>query len=483
MRSSVRTPAASLRQLCALLACAAAAALGWPAASGAAASTVPVSAMNGWSLHGLSSADLDAQLALMESEGVAEVRIDASWQSIQLAAPGSHGSGYSFGSEDAVVAALARHHIRWLPIIDYSAPWAASIPGDWRSPPASDAQYAAFAAAVAARYGPGGSFWAQNPQLPDEPVQTYEIWNEENATYYWDTGPDPAAYARLYVAARSAIRAVDPQAQVAIGGLTNPQQGMSALAFLDGMFQAVPGLAGEVDAVAIHPYASTASGTVQFVVEVRDLLDSVGAGAAPIEATEFGWQTGSATVEATRAASMAAVAQALGNSNCGIGLLAPYDWMDPSYISGGDWGLAGSDGVRPAGTAWFSGLADAAAGIREQLCPDVAPPAVSPPTTPAPTTATSPSAPSPPAAAAAPTPAPAAERPTSIVPTAAPPATTTAKAKSRARATGKPTKKPAKKKPRDVKKKLRRAKKKLHRTASKPRPKAKKHRAAARRRR
>jgi hypothetical protein len=338
----------------------------------AAVSGEPISAVNGWSLYGLSSSDLNTQLASMEAEGVGVLRFDASWSSIQLAAPGASGPVYHFSNEDTEVAALATHHIQWLPIIDYSAPWAATTVGDWRSPPASDAEFASFAAAIAARYGPGGTFWAQYPQLPYEPVSTFEIWNEENADYYWDTGPDPAAYGQLYLAARQAIHAVDGSAQVMIGGLTNPQQGISALSFLTQMFQDVPGLAGNVDAVGLHPYAANAAGVVSSVVAVRDLLDSVGESAVPIDVTEFGWQTGSPAVEQQRAANMNAVALALGNSNCGIGMLAPYDWMDPSYISNGDWGLAGSSGIRPAGASWFAGLTSAADSPQTQGCPATA---------------------------------------------------------------------------------------------------------------
>ncbi|HEX4010903.1 MAG TPA: hypothetical protein VHX62_12880 [Solirubrobacteraceae bacterium] len=348
----------------------------------------PISAMNGWSLYGLSLPDLNTQLASMEVEGVGVLRFDASWSSIQLAAPGASGSVDHLSSEDAEVAALATHHIRWLPIIDYSAPWAATTVGDWRSPPASDAQFGSFAAAIAARYGPDGTFWAQYPQLPYEPVSTFEIWNEENADYYWDTGPDPAAYGQLYLAARQAIHAVDAGAQVMIGGLTDPQQGISALAFLTQMFQDVPGLAGNVDAVGLHPYAANAAGVVGFVVAVRDLLDSVGESAAPIDVTEFGWQTGSAAVEQQRAANMNAVALALGNSNCGIGMLAPYDWMDPSYISGGDWGLTGSSGIRAAGVSWFAALSSAAASPQTQPCPAIAAPPSTPGATPPPPAAT-----------------------------------------------------------------------------------------------
>jgi hypothetical protein len=48
--------------------------------------------------------------------------------------------------------------LRWQPVLGYSAKWASQIPGDEHAPPASTADYAAFAGAFAARYGEGGVF-------------------------------------------------------------------------------------------------------------------------------------------------------------------------------------------------------------------------------------------------------------------------------------------------------------------------------------
>jgi hypothetical protein len=333
------------------------------------AGTAAVSGMNGWSLHGLSWPDLNSQLDDMESQGVKVLRVDASWSSLEPNAPGANGPVYDFSGEDAEVYAIASHHMRWLPILDYSAPWAAGNPGDWRSPPADNAQFASYAAAVAARYGVGGSFWAQYPQLPYEPVHMYEVWNEENGDYFWDSGVDPAAYAHLYLTTRSALHAVDPAAQVIVGGLTNPQGGLSALQFISDMYHDVPSLTGNVDGIGVHPYAWNAAAVVDDVVEVRELLDSFGESAVPLEITEFGWRTGDSAAEQQRATMMADVAGQLANSNCGIGLLAPYDWTDPSYITDRDWGLAGDNGMRPAGSAWFAGLGAAASVARVQLCP------------------------------------------------------------------------------------------------------------------
>ena len=55
-------------------------------ASAQAAPTPTISAMNGWSLHGLSPAQLNTQLAIMAGDGVQVLRDDASWSSIEASA-------------------------------------------------------------------------------------------------------------------------------------------------------------------------------------------------------------------------------------------------------------------------------------------------------------------------------------------------------------------------------------------------------------
>jgi hypothetical protein len=326
--------------------------------AGGGTSAPATSAMNGWSLYGLTPAQLDAQLAAMQSQRVRVLRSDATWGSLQPQAPVPGRPGYDFSRQDAQVAALAAHHITWLPILDYSAPWAARRPGDWRSPPADPASFAAYAGAVAARYGVGGSFWTDHPSLPNLPVRSYEVWNEENGTYFWDTGPDPAAYARLYLAAHAAIHRLDPGARVAVGGLiASPAQGIDAARYLAEMVADVPALRGRLDAVGLHPYADSATGVVAGVVSLRRELDGLGDRAIPIEVTEFGWRTGPTSLESRRATMMRAVATSLGRSDCGVSLLAPYTWETPAGTAqDGDWGLVGTTGLRPAGRAWFAAL-------------------------------------------------------------------------------------------------------------------------------
>jgi hypothetical protein len=329
---------------------------------------IAVSAMNGWALQSLSPARFDAALSTMSTEGVRLLRIDATWGLIEPNAPRGGKPTYRFAEFDAEVGALARHHIGWLPILDYSAPWAASRRGDWRSPPANDYPFAAYAAEIAKRYGVAGSFWSEHPSLPYEPVRILEVWNEENSDYFWDTGPSPARYARLYLAARSAIHRVDPNAQVMIGGLTNPQEGINAETYLKAMFQDVPAVHGNVDAVGLHPYASNGAAVVSLVRSFRALLDGLGEHSTPIDVTEFGAQSGDVEQEQERAQMMDVVATELSKSDCNIGLLAPYDWLNPPGAPGGDWGLADLRGIRPAGYSWFAGVKAAVASTPTAAC-------------------------------------------------------------------------------------------------------------------
>ena len=299
----------------------------------------------------------------MQASGVQLVRYDASWGSGEPSPPTANGPGYQFTQLDTLVSELASHDMTWLPIIDYSAPWDESIAGNPFSPPAADAPYAAYAQAIAARYGDRGSFWTANPQLPYRPVQTFEVWNEENTSMFWGAS-DPARYALLYMQTRAAIHAVDPSAQVVVGGLLEILPG-AASQYVQAMFRAQPSLHGNVDGFALHPYGPNAAGVLSNVSAFRRTLDALGEAAAPIDVTEFGW--GSGAGEGWRATQMHAVAVGLANSDCGIGEISPYIWYEQPGDSA-DYSIGTLSGLLPSGQAWFSGLSAAARAPEQHLC-------------------------------------------------------------------------------------------------------------------
>jgi polysaccharide biosynthesis protein PslG len=314
----------------------------------------------------------DSQLRALRATGAMIARTDALWEAAEPTPPVGGIHHYDWSFDDTIAAALARHDLRWIPIIDYSAPWAQSVPGVDHSPPSSAADYAAYAGALAARYGAGGSFWGAHPELPSDPVQTLEIWNEPDNPTFWSPRVDPARYADLYVRARDAIAAADPSARVIVGGLTNVP------AFLPAMLQARPDLRGHIDGVAVHPYGANPLGVVGNVAKARQVLGSTGLGAVPLYVTEFGWTAHPTSShnwlpERLRPRYISQTIASLGHIDCGVAAAILYTWVTPERDpdNGQDWfGIRSPSGAgTPDSAAFASGLRRAAQfGAPIHLC-------------------------------------------------------------------------------------------------------------------
>jgi len=307
---------------------------------------------------------IDAQLAALQATGATVARSDALWEATEPAAPVNGVHRYDWAFDDTIAAALTRHGLRWLPIIDYSAPWAQSIAGSDHSPPTSAADFAAYAGAFAARYGAGGSFWSARPELTGDPVDTFEIWNEPDSPNFWAPTPDPARYADLYRAARDAILTADPSGRVIVGGLSNPG------AFLPALLAAAPDLRGLIDGVGIHPYAPTSGGVLSTVGRARATLVALGLASVPLYVTEFGWPTLPAHSQdwapaRLRPRYIRRTISALGHTNCGVAMTVLYTWVTPEHDPADreDWfGIHSPAGTDTADTrALTTGLRAAAA--------------------------------------------------------------------------------------------------------------------------
>jgi hypothetical protein len=316
-------------------------------------------------------AQIDTQLAAVKATGATVARSDAFWEAAEPHAPVNGRHRYDWSFDDQVAGSLAAHGLTWLPIIDYTAPWAQSVAGQDHSPPRSLADYAAYAGAFAARYGSGGAFWRAHPDLTPAPVTAIEIWNEPDNPEFWVPDPDAAAYARLYLEARAAIDDANPAIRVLVGGLTN------ASVFLPAMVRAEPALRGHVDGVALHPYGNPAV-VLARIRGARAALVSVGMGAVPLYVTEFGWTTQPPAAinhapASRRPADIQAVLQALGHLDCGLAATLLYTWVTPERdaTDGQDWyGIA--DPADPS--AATPDTQAFAAGLRAAAAPDAAPP-------------------------------------------------------------------------------------------------------------
>lgn len=278
----------------------------------------------------------DRSFAAMRAGGLTYVRSDASWNGVEPEAPVEGVRQYQWAALDARVADLAEHGLRWYPMIGYSAPWAASVPGDLFSPPSSDVDFASYAAAVARRYGPGGEFWFEHPEVPAQPVTTFEIWNEPNSRQFW-RGPTatPRRYIDLYVAARQAIHAVIPGARVVTGGLLDA--GGNAGGWFRQMVRSRPGAKRLIDAVGWHPYTGAADDQIKTLTRARENLRKLGLRRTPIEVTEAGWTGVDAQL---RGKELRRLTARLPRAGLRVTRLIPYAWD-----GGEDWTIANPDGT------------------------------------------------------------------------------------------------------------------------------------------
>jgi hypothetical protein len=310
------------------------------------------------------SSGWNTDLSAMASGGLSLARIDARWQNVEPNPPTGSGHNYNWSMYDGIVQGLAQHGIRWLPIVAYSTTWSGETPGDPGSAvaPSHIPDFAAYAAALAHRYGPGGSFWTSHPSLTPLPVTDYEIWNEENSVVFWPQQADNAeAYADLYMAARSAIKGAEPQARVLVGGLAldNPPQVTDEIDFVRRMYAHRPDLAGNVDGVALHPYQQNLHYTYMRIAKFRQGLNQIAGPSMPIEITEDGWATTSVP-EAARGANLSQMAEDLPRSDCNVDMFLPYTWRTEESNSSdpeswfGIWNRDGSP--KPSGQAYLSAV-------------------------------------------------------------------------------------------------------------------------------
>ena len=199
---------------------------------------------------------------------------------------------YDLSFYDGYVAALARRHLRVLPILFNPPPFRSSAPPSPRRgtyPPRRPADMGAFGAVLARRYGPGGSFWREHPELPALPVRSWQVWNEPNLPVYWPSGPSAAQYVALLRSTGRGIRSVDAGAEIVTAGLPDSRRGVPLRRYVAAMYAA--GGAGSFDAVAVNPYGLDAGGVLDTVRLVRRVARTNGDNPS-VWVTELGWATG-----------------------------------------------------------------------------------------------------------------------------------------------------------------------------------------------
>lgn len=250
------------------------------------------------------------EAATLKAGGVESIRVPVNWGAVQ-AGPGDLPD---WSSVDPFVRAAAESGISVLPFL-VGAPGRvlhSEGVGDGTRAPVSlpvqtSAQRAAwreFLRLAVFRYGPGGSFWAENPLLPAHPIRTWQIWNEENFKYF-AARPSPSQYGKLVVDSYRDLRSADPGARIVLGGLFGRPKGGDVKArpgqikrsyfaadFLEQMYRSTPAVRGKFLAVALHPYSYNYSQLTAQIEELREALKLSRDGGRAIWLTELGWSSG-----------------------------------------------------------------------------------------------------------------------------------------------------------------------------------------------
>jgi hypothetical protein len=266
-------------------------------------------------------------------------RFNLEWSSVEPF-PGRR----AWGRYDEVVAGAARNAIRLLPVLYGSPPFAAVRSTDPPMTPSARTAFSRFVADAVRRYGPGGAFWREHPELPYFPVATWQVWNEPNFGAYWFGRPNPRQYLTLVRLTRTAVRGVDPRARIALAGLPESRGGMPIARYLTGLY-AVRGASRLFDVVAVNPYALDQRGVVGAVKRVRTIMDRHRDRRTPIWVTEIGWATGGPR-SPFRTSTQGQAALLARSYRAGLRLHSRYrlemmvwfSWRDRSLYAGeGDW--------------------------------------------------------------------------------------------------------------------------------------------------
>src|SRR5581483_5816831 len=222
------------------------------------------------------------------------------------------------------------------------------------------------------------AFWAENPQLPYLPVESYEIGNEPDITPNAPADQtslhyaNPADYAMVYETARAALHQVDPSAQTVVGGMLD--SGSIDLGLAEQYLAAI----GPIDAVGYHPYLYNITTMEQDTLLLRNWLDANGHAGVPLDINEFDAPVGvsdwaAQTAEYTQ---WALCTPALDVEN-----VQAYWWGAIPMADGDPWSFMVNSELAetPLGTAYLSEVQ----ALTTQGCPPMATPAPAT-TTPAP---------------------------------------------------------------------------------------------------
>lgn len=227
---------------------------------------------------------------LMREAGIHSARLPLFWGAVEPESPAF--SERQWAGFDREVRLAARAGLSIFPVLTGTPKWVAPLGIDL--PVKNGRQrraWASFVRAAVDRYGPGGTFWREEEDLPYFPVRRWEIWNEENLVTF-ATRPEPMRFATLIRIAGGIIHRQAPGSQAILGGLFGrPLQippNIGSGDFLSRFYRA-RNVKKYFDGVALHPYVADATAMGAQLRNLRRIMRRHHDPATPLFVTELGW--------------------------------------------------------------------------------------------------------------------------------------------------------------------------------------------------
>jgi hypothetical protein len=219
------------------------------------------------------------QFPRMAAAGVETLRPAFYWG---LAQPQEDGP-IDLSRSDSLMRMASAHGIRVLPTVIVAPEWARLNKAPL-SPPRSPGLIGPYTQALIARYGPTGTFWSDNPDLPRLPIRDWQYWNEPHLPYQW-TLTHNEDWRKTYTANLRAFHGFveqgDPGAKVVLGGLTN-----ESWKYMRQLYAA--GAGRFFDVATVHPYTQKPGGVLRIVERFRAVMKKHGQARKPVWITEVG---------------------------------------------------------------------------------------------------------------------------------------------------------------------------------------------------
>jgi len=236
--------------------------------------------LDGWT-GGSTFQEQDQSVALLEEAGARLVRIDAPWHALEPQSKGVYDTNL-LSFYDHLVPALCSNGMTCIFVNATTPYWASADPSKYTDAggeywnalykPSNETNYSDFLVFLANRYKTFGS-------------NVFEVWNEENTSYFWPSGPNAAEYFNMLRSAYAAVKQADPAATVINGALADTS---TAGSYLTSLYNAGARPFFDILSQHVYPRAPESEATLN---GIRLVMLTKNDSAKKMWVTECGWAT------------------------------------------------------------------------------------------------------------------------------------------------------------------------------------------------